>query len=86
MFNNMPLDENLNSCPRSFLQSDLIRLAVPRSVCNDILCMATKNVQFSFNDLIFRQVDDVEIGSPLDITLGNIFVSYYQNRLLQKLY
>ena len=41
--------------------------------------MATKNVQFSFNDQLFRQIDGVAMGSPI---LANIFVAYYKNSLL----
>merc|ERR1712240_821504 len=46
--------------------SNLLPPPFPRSVCNDMLCMATKNVQFIFNDFIFRQIDGVAMGSPLE--------------------
>ena len=47
-----------------------------------MLCMATKNVHFSFNNLTFRQIGGVAMGSPLGPQLANIFVGYYGNSLL----
>ena len=41
--------------------------------------MATENVQFSFNNLFFRQTDAVAIGSSLGLILANIFIRYYEN-------
>ena len=44
-----------------------------------MLRMATKNVQLSFNDLIFSLTDDVAMESPLGPIPANIFVEYYEN-------
>ena len=38
-----------------------------------MLCMTTKNVQISFNNLMFLQIDGVAMGSPLGPNLANIF-------------
>ena len=44
--------------------------------------MATKNVQFNFNSLKFREINGVAMGSPLGKLLANIFVGYDENILL----
>ena len=44
--------------------------------------IATSDVQFSFNDLIYNQIDGVAMGSPLGPTLANIFMSHYEQKWL----
>ena len=42
---------------------------------------ATSSVEFSFNDSMYRQTDDVAMGSPLGPALANIFVVYQETKL-----
>jgi len=52
--------------------------------------MATRSVEFSFNDVIYQQTDEIAMGSPLGPALTNIFVGYYEsnssNHFLNPLY
>ena len=43
--------------------------------------MVTTGVEFSFNDIMFRQVDGVAMGSPLGPVLANIFVGYCESQV-----
>ena len=45
--------------------------------------MATSSVEFSFNDIMHRQIDRVAMGSPLGQALAKIFVGYYESKLFQ---
>jgi len=45
--------------------------------------MATRSVEFSFNDVIYQQTDGIAMGSPLGLALTNIFVSYYESKLFE---
>ena len=39
------------------------------------------SVEFSFNDIMYRQIDGVAMGSPLGTALANIFVDYNETKL-----
>ena len=45
--------------------------------------MATSSVEFSFNNIIHRQIDGVAMGSPLDLSLANIFVDNHKALLFK---
>ena len=45
--------------------------------------MATSSVEFSFNNIMHRQIDGVAMGSPLRPALANIFVGYNESKLFQ---
>ena len=76
LFINVIFDELFFICLDQLYISDLLPSPFQRSDCNNMLCMATKNVQLSFNDLMFCQIDGVAMGSPLDLILAQIFVGY----------
>ena len=46
---------------------------------------ATTLVQFSFNNIMYRKIDGVAMGSPLGPDLANIFVGYYETKLFNKI-
>ena len=79
LFANVLLAEVLSICLDQLYNSDLLQPPFPRSLCNDMLCMATKNVKFSLKDFMFCQVHGVAMGSPLNLILANIFVGYDEN-------
>ena len=43
--------------------------------------VATKSVEFSFKNVVYKQTDEVAMGSSLGPALANIFVGYYKNKL-----
>ena len=45
---------------------------------------ATRSVEFSFNDMMYKQIDGVAMGSPLGPTLANIFVGFHEQRLFEQ--
>ena len=54
---------------------------IPEDKLRQLLLLCTKNVQFTFNGQIFRQVDGVAMGSPLGPILADIFLSSLENKL-----
>ena len=45
---------------------------------------ATSSVEFSFNNIMHRQIDGVAMDSPLGPSLANIFVGYYEALLFKR--
>ena len=45
---------------------------------------ASSSVEFSFNNIMHRQIDGVAMGSPLGPSLANIFVGYYEALLFKR--
>ena len=83
LFTNIPLTEVIDICMEQLYHSDITSPNIPEEVCRELLNMATVNVEFSFNDHMYRQVDGVAMGSPLGPILANIFVGYHEERLFK---
>ena len=45
---------------------------------------ATKLVKFSFNNIMYQQIDGLATGNPLGLALANIFVGFYKHLLFKK--
>ena len=46
--------------------------------------IATKSVSFSFNEIMYRPIDGVSVGSTLGPILANIFVGFQERHLFKK--
>ena len=46
---------------------------------------ATTSVEFSFNNIMYRQIDGIAMGSPLGPALANIFAGYYESKLFKEI-
>ena len=44
---------------------------------------ATNSVEFSFNNIMYRQIDGVAMGSPLSPALA--FIGYYESKLFNEI-
>ena len=57
--------------------------SVPKEVL-ELMYSATSTVEFSFDNIIYRQIDGIAMGSPLGPALANIFVGYYEEKLFSE--
>ena len=45
------------------------------------MLIATRGIEFSFNNQMYKQLDGVAMGSPLGPAVANIFVGFHESRL-----
>ena len=84
LFTNVPIREVLDICINELYHTDIRPPKVPAEVFRYLLEFATCNVQFSFDDIMFQQIDGVAMGSPLGPILANIFVGFYETILFTR--
>ena len=84
LFTNVPLAETIEICANALYDGDLTPPPFPRAVFVELMQTATSSVEFSFNNIMHRQIDGVAMGSPLGPSLANIFVGYYKALLFKR--
>ena len=48
-----------------------------------LMTIATSSVEFSFNNIVHRQIDGIAMSWPRDPALTNIFVGFHELRLFK---
>ena len=85
LFTNISLDETIDICINKLFQApEILAKGISKNDFCDLLNLATKDSFFTFNNKFYIQVDDVAMGSPLDPTLANIFLSHHEENWLNK--
>ena len=46
--------------------------------------LATKESHFIFNEILYKQIDGVAMGSPLGPTIANAFLCFYEKKWLEQ--
>ena len=84
LFTNVPLAETIEICADALYYGELTPPPFPRAVFVELMQAATSSVEFSFNNIMHRQIDGVAMFSPLGLSLANIFVGYYEALLFKR--
>ena len=84
LFTNVPLAETIEICTKTLYDGHLPTPVIPKHVFIEQMKTATTSVEFSFNKIMYRQINRVGMGSPLGPALENIFVGYYESSFLIK--
>ena len=85
LFTNIPLDETIDICINQLFENTDTVEGFNKSELKQLLCLATKESYFIFNGLLYKQVDGVAKGSPLGPSLANLFLSYFEKKLVKQL-
>ena len=81
LFTNVPLDETIEICADALYRGHLDCPPIPEDTFRELMLIATRGVEFSFNNQMYKQLDGVAMGSPLSPALANIFVGFHESRL-----
>ena len=61
---NVRIDETIQICLDTLYRSDIKPPSISEGVLKKLLLKATRGVEFSYNDKMYRQKDGVAMGSP----------------------
>ena len=78
---NVPLDETIGICADALYRGHLDCPPFPEDIFEELMLIATRGVEFSFNNQIYKQLDGLAMGSPFGPALANIFVGFHESRL-----
>ena len=81
LFTNVPLDENMEICADALYRGHLNCPPFPEDTLRELMLIATRGVEFSFNNQMYKQLDCMAMGSPLGPACANIFVGFHESRL-----
>ena len=80
LFTNVPLEETIDICVNMLYRNDdVAQVSLTEASFRKLMRMVTSDVEFSFDNVMYRQIDGVAMGSPLGPVLANIFVGYYES-------
>jgi hypothetical protein len=81
LFTNVPLRETIDYICE-FIEQSGKDIRIPVTDLRTLLLLCTQNVQFLFNNKIYRQKDGVAMGSPLGPLLADIFMGKLETQCL----
>ena len=78
LFTNIPLEETINICTNLLYNNIDVIESINKSEFENLLSLATQESYFMFNKSLYKQKDGVAMGSPLEPTMANAFLSFYE--------
>ena len=84
LFANIPLDETISICVNYLYRCYSRSPTFPEHVIIELMKPARKFVSFSFNDIMYRQVDGISMESPVDTSTVNILQGSWNSSYLTR--
>ena len=83
LFTNVPLDDTIEICTDALYRVHLDCPPFPEDTVRELMLIATRGVEFSFNNQMYKQLKGVAMRSPLGPALANIFVAFHESRIFE---
>ena len=78
LFTNIPVDESIKNAVDDLFSSNMYRGKLSKSDLYYLLKLATSESSLIFDNILYKQIDSVAMGSPLGPTLANAFLCDYE--------
>ena len=78
LFTNILLEETIEICTNELFKESATDEGLSKTEFKELLSLATKDSHFIFDGTLYKQIDGVAMGSPLDPTLTNAFLVYHE--------
>ena len=85
LFTSVPLDYTIELILNKIYVDKRIETKLTREEMKELLVTCTKEMHFSFNGVIYRQINGVAMGSPLGPVIANVFMVELENTLVPQL-
>ena len=82
LFTNIPLEETIGICTKNLFNNGGIVHDLEKSEFEDLLSVATKELYFVFNNILYKQIDRVAMGFPLRPSLANALLAHHEQNWL----
>ena len=85
LFTSVPLDFTIDLILEKVYKDKAIKTKLKRDELRKLLEICTKEMHFSFNGEIYKQVNGVAMGSPLGPVIANIFMAELEKQIIPQL-
>ena len=85
LFTNVRLDETIKICIDQLFKSEMIVSGLNKKEMLEILSLTLKKSIILFDNKYYSQIDEVDMGYPLEPTLANIFICFHERNWLNGL-
>ena len=80
LFTNVPLAETIQIRADTLYNGQLPSPQFSKEIFIELMNVETKSVEFSCDNVMYKQTGGMALGSPLGPALANIFVGYHKNK------
>ena len=83
LLTNIPLDKTIDICVDMVFEKRKKVKGMLKRHLKQFLILSVKSSYFPFNDIYYKQIDAVAMGSPFRPALANLFLVYHERKWLE---